>query len=146
MNVAVPALTRVILPVTASIVATAVLLLVYVIAPLLVLVGASGTGKGTTVARLAQQLPNAVTWSNGNVFRALTLLASEWCRAEGRAGFDAAAALTPEARENLDRQPLFPQRLGRPEEFAAMVLAIAANKLLNGETIRLDGALRLPPG
>ena len=54
--------------------------------------------------------------------------------------------LTPEARENLGRQPLFPQRLGRPEEFAAMVLAIAANKLLNGETIRLDGALRLPPG
>jgi len=54
--------------------------------------------------------------------------------------------LTPEARDSLGRQPLFPQRLGRPEEFAAMVLAIAANKLLNGETIRLDGALRLPPG
>jgi NAD(P)-dependent dehydrogenase (short-subunit alcohol dehydrogenase family) len=54
--------------------------------------------------------------------------------------------LTPEARDSLGRQPLFPQRLGRPEEFAAMVLAIAANKLLNGETIRLDAALRLPPG
>jgi NAD(P)-dependent dehydrogenase (short-subunit alcohol dehydrogenase family) len=54
--------------------------------------------------------------------------------------------LTPEARESLGKQPLFPQRLGRPEEFAAMVLAIAANPLLNGETIRLDGALRLPPG
>jgi NAD(P)-dependent dehydrogenase (short-subunit alcohol dehydrogenase family) len=54
--------------------------------------------------------------------------------------------LTPEARESLGRQPLFPQRLGRPEEFAAMALAIAANPLLNGETIRLDGALRLPPG
>jgi NAD(P)-dependent dehydrogenase (short-subunit alcohol dehydrogenase family) len=53
--------------------------------------------------------------------------------------------LTPEARESLGKQPLFPQRLGRPEEFAAMVLAIAANPLLNGETIRLDGALRLPP-
>ncbi|HEV7268759.1 MAG TPA: SDR family NAD(P)-dependent oxidoreductase [Falsiroseomonas sp.] len=51
-----------------------------------------------------------------------------------------------EVREGLGRQPLFPQRLGRPEEFAAMVLAIAANPLLNGETIRLDGALRLPPG
>jgi NAD(P)-dependent dehydrogenase (short-subunit alcohol dehydrogenase family) len=51
-----------------------------------------------------------------------------------------------EVRESLGRQPLFPQRLGRPEEFAAMVLAIAANPLLNGETIRLDGALRLPPG
>jgi NAD(P)-dependent dehydrogenase (short-subunit alcohol dehydrogenase family) len=54
-------------------------------------------------------------------------------------------SLTPDARESLGRQPLFPQRLGRPEEFAAMVLAIAANPLLNGETIRLDGALRLPP-
>ena len=54
-------------------------------------------------------------------------------------------SLTPEARDSLGRQPLFPQRLGRPEEFAAMVLAIAANPLLNGETIRLDGALRLPP-
>ncbi len=53
--------------------------------------------------------------------------------------------LTPEARESLGKQPLFPQRLGRPEEFGAMVLAIAANPLLNGETIRLDGALRLPP-
>ena len=53
--------------------------------------------------------------------------------------------LAPEAREALSRQPLFPQRLGRPEEFASLVLAIAANPLLNGETIRLDGALRLPP-
>jgi NAD(P)-dependent dehydrogenase (short-subunit alcohol dehydrogenase family) len=53
--------------------------------------------------------------------------------------------LTPEARDSLGKQPLFPQRLGRPDEFAAMVLAIARNPLLNGETIRLDGALRLPP-
>jgi NAD(P)-dependent dehydrogenase (short-subunit alcohol dehydrogenase family) len=53
--------------------------------------------------------------------------------------------MTPEARESLGRQPLFPQRLGRPDEFAAMVLAVAANPLLNGSTIRLDGALRLPP-
>lgn len=53
--------------------------------------------------------------------------------------------LTPEAREALSRQPLFPQRLGKPAEFGALVLTIAANPLLNGETIRLDGALRLPP-
>lgn len=53
--------------------------------------------------------------------------------------------LTPEARDALSRQPLFPQRLGRPEEFASLVLSIAGNPLLNGETIRLDGALRLPP-
>lgn len=61
----------------------------------IVLVGLSGTGKGTTVARLAQQLPNAVTWSNGNVFRALTLLAVKWCQAQGLPGFSD-AALTPE--------------------------------------------------
>ncbi|MBU8546608.1 MULTISPECIES: SDR family NAD(P)-dependent oxidoreductase [Roseomonadaceae] len=53
--------------------------------------------------------------------------------------------LTPEARDSLGRMPLFPARLGKPDEYAAMVLAIAANPLLNGETIRLDGALRLPP-
>lgn len=53
--------------------------------------------------------------------------------------------LTEEARESLGKMPLFPSRLGRPDEYAALVLAIAANPLLNGETIRLDGALRLPP-
>jgi len=61
----------------------------------IMLVGLSGTGKGTTVARLAALLPKAVTWSNGNVFRALTLLAVKWCEAQGLPAFDAAAALTP---------------------------------------------------
>jgi NAD(P)-dependent dehydrogenase (short-subunit alcohol dehydrogenase family) len=55
------------------------------------------------------------------------------------------AGLAPEAREALGKLPLFPNRLGRPDEYASMVLAIAANPLLNGETIRLDGALRLTP-
>ena len=55
------------------------------------------------------------------------------------------AGLAPEAREALGKLPLFPNRLGRPDEYAGMVLAIAANPLLNGETIRLDGALRLTP-
>ncbi|CAE8595299.1 unnamed protein product [Polarella glacialis] len=41
----------------------------------MVLQGLSGTGKGTTVAKLKDKLPNAQTWSNGNIFRALTLLA-----------------------------------------------------------------------
>jgi NAD(P)-dependent dehydrogenase (short-subunit alcohol dehydrogenase family) len=53
--------------------------------------------------------------------------------------------LTPEARESLGKMPLFPGRLGRPDEFAAIISAVVANPLLNGETIRLDGALRLPP-
>jgi hypothetical protein len=44
-----------------------------------ILVGLSGTGKGTTVLKLKGQLPNAMTWSNGNIFRALTLLAVRYC-------------------------------------------------------------------
>ena len=44
---------------------------------IIVLSGLSGTGKGTTVAALEQALPRSVTWSNGNIFRALTLLALE---------------------------------------------------------------------
>ena len=39
----------------------------------------------------------------------------------------------------------FPSRLGTPDEFADLVAAIAANPMLNGETIRLDGAIRMPP-
>src|SRR5918911_2991060 len=54
------------------------------------------------------------------------------------------AALPQEAREELGRQIPFPSRLGRPEEFAALACHIAENRMLNGETIRLDGALRMP--
>ena len=43
------------------------------------LAGLSGTGKGTTVALLKKKLANATTWSNGNVFRSLTLLAVTYC-------------------------------------------------------------------
>jgi len=39
----------------------------------------------------------------------------------------------------------FPSRLGRPAEYAHLVTEIVANTMLNGETIRLDGALRMPP-
>lgn len=49
----------------------------------LVLVGLSGTGKGTTVDILKKRLPNAMTWSNGNIFRSLTLLAASYCQAQG---------------------------------------------------------------
>jgi 3-hydroxyacyl-CoA dehydrogenase / 3-hydroxy-2-methylbutyryl-CoA dehydrogenase len=55
------------------------------------------------------------------------------------------AALPEEARTALGEGIPFPSRLGRPEEYARMVLTIAANPMLNGETIRLDGALRMPP-
>ena len=59
----------------------------------LVLQGLSGTGKGTTVAKLARLLPRAATWSNGNIFRALTLLAVTYC--EARSIAFSADALTP---------------------------------------------------
>jgi 3-hydroxyacyl-CoA dehydrogenase/3-hydroxy-2-methylbutyryl-CoA dehydrogenase len=55
------------------------------------------------------------------------------------------AALPQEARDELGAQIPFPARLGRPTEFAALALHIVENQMLNGETIRLDGALRMPP-
>jgi NAD(P)-dependent dehydrogenase (short-subunit alcohol dehydrogenase family) len=55
------------------------------------------------------------------------------------------AALPEPAREALGQQIPFPSRLGRPEEFAELACHIAENRMLNGETIRLDGALRMPP-
>jgi NAD(P)-dependent dehydrogenase (short-subunit alcohol dehydrogenase family) len=53
--------------------------------------------------------------------------------------------LPPETRETLAAAIPFPSRLGRPEEFAALVAHIVENRMLNGEVIRLDGALRMPP-
>jgi NAD(P)-dependent dehydrogenase (short-subunit alcohol dehydrogenase family) len=55
------------------------------------------------------------------------------------------AALPDEARESLGRQVPHPSRLGRPEEYAALVQHIVENPMLNGETIRLDGAVRMAP-
>jgi 3-hydroxyacyl-CoA dehydrogenase/3-hydroxy-2-methylbutyryl-CoA dehydrogenase len=55
------------------------------------------------------------------------------------------AALPEEARTALGEGVPFPARLGRPEEYAQLAIAIAENPMLNGETIRLDGALRMPP-
>ena len=48
-------------------------------------------------------------------------------------------------QDSLGLQVPFPNRLGKPEEYAQLVLAIIANPMLNGETIRLDGALRMAP-
>jgi NAD(P)-dependent dehydrogenase (short-subunit alcohol dehydrogenase family) len=55
------------------------------------------------------------------------------------------AALPDESRESLGASIPFPRRLGRPEEYARLACAIAENPMLNGETIRLDGALRMAP-
>ena len=53
--------------------------------------------------------------------------------------------LPHELQKSLAEGIPFPQRLGEPEEFSALVEHIATNRFLNGETIRLDGALRMPP-
>jgi len=55
------------------------------------------------------------------------------------------AALPQEARDELGRGVPFPKRLGRPEEYAALAAHIVTNTMLNGEVVRLDGALRMPP-
>lgn len=55
------------------------------------------------------------------------------------------AELPADVQAGLAAAIPFPKRLGRPEEFAALVLHCVENPMLNGEVIRLDGALRLPP-
>lgn len=54
-------------------------------------------------------------------------------------------AMAPQVRESLGASVPFPPRLGRPEEFAALVRHVIENEMLNGTSIRLDGALRMAP-
>jgi len=55
------------------------------------------------------------------------------------------AGLTPELQASLGRMVPFPPRLGRPAEFASLVREIVGNPMMNGEVIRLDGAIRMAP-
>lgn len=55
------------------------------------------------------------------------------------------AGLPEAARESLGKQVPFPSRLGRPAEYAALARHIVENQMLNGEVIRLDGAIRMAP-
>jgi NAD(P)-dependent dehydrogenase (short-subunit alcohol dehydrogenase family) len=55
------------------------------------------------------------------------------------------AGLPEEARQSLGQQVPFPPRLGQPSEYAALVRHIVENQMLNGEVIRLDGAMRMAP-
>ena len=55
------------------------------------------------------------------------------------------AGLPGEVKEVLEKQVPHPSRLGRPDEYASLVRHIIDNPMLNGEVIRLDGALRMPP-
>jgi NAD(P)-dependent dehydrogenase (short-subunit alcohol dehydrogenase family) len=54
------------------------------------------------------------------------------------------AGLPQAAQDSLAANVPFPRRLGHPDEYAALVMHICANRMLNGEVIRLDGALRMP--
>jgi len=54
-------------------------------------------------------------------------------------------SLPPEAQKSLGAQVPFPSRLGHPDEYALLVESIVRNPMLNGETIRLDGAIRMAP-
>jgi NAD(P)-dependent dehydrogenase (short-subunit alcohol dehydrogenase family) len=65
--------------------------------------------------------------------------------APGLFGTPMMAGLPQEAQESLGRQVPFPPRLGRPEEYAELVVSICTNQMLNGTTIRLDGAIRMAP-
>ena len=55
------------------------------------------------------------------------------------------AAIPPQAQESLGKSVPFPPRLGRASEFASLVAEIVRNPMLNGEVIRLDGAIRMAP-
>jgi len=65
--------------------------------------------------------------------------------APGIFGTPMLAAMPQEVQDSLGKQVPFPPRLGKPEEFAAMVQTIFEITYLNGETIRLDGAIRMQP-
>lgn len=65
--------------------------------------------------------------------------------APGIMGTPMLLAMPQDVQDGLSTTVPFPKRLGLPEEFAALVLHISNNRYINGETIRLDGALRMPP-
>jgi NAD(P)-dependent dehydrogenase (short-subunit alcohol dehydrogenase family) len=65
--------------------------------------------------------------------------------APGIFGTPMMAGLPQEAQDSLGKQVPFPPRLGRPEEYAELVAAICTNRMLNGATIRIDGAIRMAP-
>lgn len=65
--------------------------------------------------------------------------------APGIFGTPMLTSMPQEVQDSLGRSVPFPARLGRPEEYADLVLAIIGNAMLNGEVIRLDGAIRMQP-
>ena len=65
--------------------------------------------------------------------------------APGLIGTPMLTAMPQEVQDSLIATTLFPKRLGKPEEFSKLALHVVENAMINGETIRLDGAVRLAP-
>ena len=101
----------------------------------LVLQGLSGTGKGTTVSKLQKLLPNASTWSNGNIFRALTLLAVTHCETNGQTF--SADALTPQLLAELIGYLHFERTIptspkpGKPPEFDVRIEGVGVRAMVS---------------
>lgn len=95
----------------------------------------------------------AYSASKGGVVAMMLPLAREFARfgvrvntiAPGIFRTPMVAGMPEEVQESLGRQVPFPPRLGRPDEFASLVACIYGNTMINGETIRLDGAIRMQP-
>jgi NAD(P)-dependent dehydrogenase (short-subunit alcohol dehydrogenase family) len=85
----------------------------------------------------AMTLPLAREFSQNNI-RVCTI-------APGTFDTPMMAGLPEEARISLGKQTPFPPRLGNPQEYAALARHIIENQMLNGETIRLDGSIRMAP-
>jgi NAD(P)-dependent dehydrogenase (short-subunit alcohol dehydrogenase family) len=108
----------------------------------------------SSIAAFDGQIGQAAYAASKGAIAAMTLpLAREFARwgirvvtiAPGLFDTPIVSRLTAEARSALEGATVFPRRLGRPEEFAALALHIFENEMLNGEVIRLDGALRMAP-
>ncbi|MBX3086996.1 MAG: SDR family NAD(P)-dependent oxidoreductase [Cryobacterium sp.] len=123
-----------------------------------------GTGRGeaergvivntASVAAFDGQIGQAAYSASKGAVAALTLpLAREFAArlirvmtiAPGTFDTPMMAGLPQAARDSLADQVPHPSRLGRPEEYAALVKHIVENSMLNGEVIRLDGAIRMQP-
>ena len=107
-----------------------------------------------SVAAFDGQIGQAAYAASKGAIVAMTLpLAREFARmgvrvmtiAPGTFDTPMLAGLPEAARESLAQQVPFPPRLGRPDEYAALVRHIFENEMLNGEVIRLDGAIRMGP-